>query len=239
MNIDISKTIEAKSDHLASDDLIGGSKTIKITKVSVVNGDRPVVIEYVGGEGKSYLPCKSMRRVMASAWGVNGSDWVGQSLTLYRDNAVKFGGKEVGGIRISHMTGLDKSLKLSVSASRGSKVTLQIEPMNGKAQQATTRFKPLDIVNQTQEQAPERPLADIEGDISNCKTCDELTALYKANAGHSLVTDIIKACTTRKAKILEQEQQEVDYMDYDASTGEIVDAAEPQETPTTQEKGLF
>lgn len=231
--IDISKTIEAKSDHLASDDLIGGSKTIKITRVSVVSGDRPVIIEYVGGEGKSYLPCKTMRRVMASAWGLDGAYWVGQSLTLYRDNSVKFGGKEVGGIRISHMTGIDKFLKLSVSASRGSKVTLQIEPINSKAQQTTApRFKPLDIVNQTQEQAPERPLADIVDDIANCKTSDDLNALYKANAGHSMVTDIIKHCTEQKAKIISQE------IDCDAETGEIVDA-EPQETPTTQEKGIF
>ena len=113
---------------------------------------------------------------------------------------------------------------------------INITPDN--QEQPTSRFKPLDIVNQTQEHAPERPLADIEGDIANCQTNDDLNALYKANADHSLVTDIIKACTTRKAEILAQETQETQEIDYDTETGEIVDA-EPQEVPTTQEKGLF
>lgn len=232
--IDLSKTIEAKSDHLASDDLIGGSKTIKITRVSVVNGDRPVVIDYVGGEGKSYLPCKSMRRVMASVWGLNGADWVGHSLVVYRDNSVRFGGQEVGGIRISHMSGIKASVKLSLSASRGKKALFQVEPINGKTpEQTASRFKSLDIIEQTQEQAPERPLADIESDIKNCQTSDELTALYKANINHSMITVIIQLCTERKAEILFAQQA-----DYDADTGEIIDA-EPQEPQPTTDGRIF
>lgn len=113
---------------------------------------------------------------------------------------------------------------------------INITPDN-QEQTPTSRFKPLDIVNQTQEQAPERPLADIECDILNCQTGDELTALYKANVNHSMITVIIQRCTTRKAEILLQEQnQEQQPVDYDTETGEIVDV-EPQ--PTTQEKGLF
>jgi hypothetical protein len=231
--IDLSKTIEAKTDHLASDDLIGGSKTIKITKVSLVSGDRPTVIDYVGGEGKSYLPCKSMRRVMASVWGLNGADYVGQSMVLYRDNSVRFGGQEVGGIRISHMSGINESVKLSLSVSRGKKKLFQVKPMNGKTPQPTeSRFKSLDIIEQTQEQAPERLLADIEGDIKKCQTSDELMALYKANVNHSLVTKIIQSCTERKAEILAQQP------DYDTDTGEIIDA-EPQEPQPTTDGGLF
>lgn len=104
---------------------------------------------------------------------------------------------------------------------------------DNQEQPTAPRFKPLDIVSKTQEQTPEIPLDEIENDILKCQTNEELNALYKANVNHSKVTDIIQLCTKRKAEILLQEQQPVDY---DTETGEIVDA-EPQ--PTTQEKGLF
>jgi hypothetical protein len=207
--LDLSKTLEAKSDHLSADDLIGGSKTIKITKVSLVNGDRPVVIDYVGGDGKSYLPCKSMRRVMASVWGLNGTDWVGHSLVLYRDNSVKFGGQEVGGIRISHMTGINAPVKLSLSASRGKKSLFQVRPMNDEAVRNAPKFKSLDIIEQ--EQVPEKQIEDIKSDIDACETHEQLAVLYKSNASHSLVTEIIKLCTERKAVLLaQQEPQKTD-----------------------------
>jgi hypothetical protein len=106
--------------------------------------------------------------------------------------------------------------------------------MNGKTPQPTeSRFKSLDIIEQPQEQAPERPLADIEVDIKNCQNNDELTALYKANINHSMITVIIQRCTTRKAEILLTQQT-----DYDAKTGEIIDV-EPQDPQPTTDGGLF
>lgn len=199
----ITKTIESKSDHLSADDLIGGALTIEITKVSIVNGDRPVVIDYVGGDGRSFLPCKTMRRVMAGAWGVDGNEYIGRHMTLYRDASVVFGGKEVGGIRISHISGISETLKWTLSSSRGKKSLFTV--------------KPLDIVNQKQEQAPERPLADIENDINNCQTEIDLNAVYRINSRHSRVTEIVKACKKRKAEILSQEQE----IDYDAEPQEL------------------
>lgn len=127
---DLSKTIAAKSDQLNADDLIGGPITIKITNVSLINGDQPVAINYEGDDGKPWKPCKSMRRVLIAIYGTDGNKFIGHSLTLFRDPTVAFGGAQVGGVRISHMTGIDKKVTMSLTASRNSKRPFSVEPLN-------------------------------------------------------------------------------------------------------------
>jgi len=67
--LDITQTTQAKSDQLNAVDLVGAPKTITVTKVSLVEGDQPVTINYRGDEGKPYKPCKGMRRALVAAWG--------------------------------------------------------------------------------------------------------------------------------------------------------------------------
>jgi hypothetical protein len=62
-----------------------------------------------------------MRKVLILGWGPDGREWAGQSMTLYNDPLVKFGGAEVGGIRISHMTGIDRDIQVSLTATKGKK----------------------------------------------------------------------------------------------------------------------
>jgi len=65
--LDVSSTIQAKSDQLNADDLIAGqTKTIKVTKVSILGGEQPVALSYEGDGGKPYKPGKSMRRFLVS-----------------------------------------------------------------------------------------------------------------------------------------------------------------------------
>src|ERR1700760_592135 len=102
--IDLSHTITAKSDQLNADDLIGNSITIKITALTLDKGEQPLAISYEGDKGKPYKPCKSMRRVLVGVWGKDGNVYIGRLLTLYRDEKVTYGGLNVGGLRISHMS---------------------------------------------------------------------------------------------------------------------------------------
>lgn len=132
---DISKTIQPKSDQLNSDDLIVGPTTITVESVSVnPTADQPVSIHWVSGDGRPYKPSKSMRRVIAAAWGVDSSAYVGRSMTLYRDPSVRFGGQEVGGIKISHMTDIEKPLKLALTATRGKKEAHNVQPLTMAAE---------------------------------------------------------------------------------------------------------
>jgi len=98
-------TIVPKSDQLNAEQLIGKPMTITVTEVRrSVDGYQPLAIHYNGDQGRPYKPCKSMRKVLIFAWGDDGREWVGKSMTLYCDPNVKWGGVKVGGIRISHLS---------------------------------------------------------------------------------------------------------------------------------------
>lgn len=111
-------TIVPKSTQLNADDLLAGPITVTI--IGVKRGEtveQPISIE-IGDGRQPYMPCKSMRRVMISAWGDDGRKWVGQSMTLYADPEVKFGGVKVGGIRISHMSGIQGKAAVMLTTTR-------------------------------------------------------------------------------------------------------------------------
>jgi len=117
--IDISQTTAPKSDQLNSDDLIGGPRTITITRVSAnEGGDQPINVFFEGDDNKPFRPCKGMRRVMIAIWGNNGATYAGKSMTIWRDPSVTWGGMAVGGIRISHMSHMDRDTTLAITESK-------------------------------------------------------------------------------------------------------------------------
>lgn len=128
--IDLGKTIEPKSDQLNSDDLIAGPITVIIRKVAAnSDADQPISIFYEGDNNKPYKACKSMRRVLVQVWGRDGNAYIGKSMTLYREPTVKFGGLEVGGIRISHMSDIDKPVTMALTATRASRKPYTVKPL--------------------------------------------------------------------------------------------------------------
>ena len=125
---DLRPTIVPKSDQLNAEQLLGGSMTITVTRVDVSNSpEQPVTVHYEGENGRPFKPCKTMRKLLVFAWGENGLHWAGRSMTLYCDPSVKFGGDEVGGIRISHVSDIDKGLKVSLTATRGKKTLYTVQ----------------------------------------------------------------------------------------------------------------
>ncbi|OAN71123.1 hypothetical protein A8B82_21260 [Sulfitobacter sp. EhC04] len=130
---DMSQFIAPKSDQMNADDLIGGTRTIKITRVSASpdSAEQPVAVSFEGDQGKPFKPCKSMRRVMVNIWGADASKYVGRSMTLYRDPEVKFGGIAVGGIRISHMTDMknNREVVMALTASRAQRKPYTVKPL--------------------------------------------------------------------------------------------------------------
>jgi hypothetical protein len=143
--IDLRPTIVAKSDQLNADDLIGTTRTIKITAVRLRDAaDQPIAIHYEGDDGKPYLPCKSMRRVMVAVWGDDGSAFVGQRLTLFRDDKVRFGADAVGGIRISHISGIDREKTIAIMVTRGQRKPYTVKPLVGGS---ATRTQAVDVAS--------------------------------------------------------------------------------------------
>lgn len=127
---DMSLTTEAKSDQLGADDLLGGPRTITLTSADInIGSDQPATLHYQGEEGKPFRPCKSMRRVIVKVWGKESSNYAGKSMTIYRDDKVKWGGLEVGGIRISHMSHMSDAVTMALTAKKGDKKPYTVKPL--------------------------------------------------------------------------------------------------------------
>lgn len=132
MTMDVTKAIEAKSDQLNSADLLE-PRTIKITDVTVKGGEQPISIHFEGDDGKPWKPSKTSARCLALVWGANASQWIGMSCTVYNDPTVTWAGAAVGGIRVSHMEGIDKPVTLMLTKTRGKKGATVIQPLKLEA----------------------------------------------------------------------------------------------------------
>jgi len=126
---DMTGTIVAKSDQLNADELLPGSRTLEITSVEVRTGDQPVSIHYRGENGHPYKPCKNMRRILVALWGGDGANYIGKSITVFRDPDVKFGGMAVGGIVISHASHITEPLSIALAVTKGKKKIYTVEPL--------------------------------------------------------------------------------------------------------------
>lgn len=127
---DMTAAIIPKSDQINADDLIAGTMTIHITGVNIKAGtEQPVAISFSGDNGKPWKPCKSMSRVLVAAWGPDAKKYVGRSVTLYRDPAVKWAGMEVGGIRISHLSDIENPITMALTATKGSRKPYTVKPL--------------------------------------------------------------------------------------------------------------
>lgn len=131
---DMSSVIIPRSDQINAEDFLAGPRTFTIESVAISPGtEQPVNIK-LAGEQRVFRPCKSMSRVLVGGWGPDASAYVGRSLTLYRDPKVKWGGLEVGGIRISHMSDIERDMVLSLTATKGKRAPHQVKVLQGAPQ---------------------------------------------------------------------------------------------------------
>lgn len=182
MNDDILKTIEPKSDQQNFDDYITGPKTVTISEVKVFDrADQPIEVHLVEFPGRPYKPSKTMRRVLIAIWGNGAAAWAGRTLRLYGDPTVKFGGKEVGGIKISHMSHLDSRRTLMLTATRGSKEEVTVDPLSIPAPDGW------------------------EEDVAGCDSVDEITEFYEMAVAAGWWSPVVAAaCTARKQELSTQ-----------------------------------
>lgn len=126
---DLSRLAQPKSDQLNADDLISGAITVTIQNVRLSGSDdQPIIIDIDGGY-KPYKPCKSMTRLLLFCWGKDGKQWIGRSMTLFNDPTVTWAGVAVGGIRISHITNIEKQISVALTVTRGKRKPYTVEPL--------------------------------------------------------------------------------------------------------------
>lgn len=126
--VDMTSTIKAKSDQLNAGDLIAGPVVVKVLRVDVRNGDQPISIHIDSGL-QPYKPCLSMRRVLGKLWTGETDNWLNKSMILFNDPEVIWAGKAEGGIRISHLEGLDGMKEVTVRKNKRGTTTYNIEPL--------------------------------------------------------------------------------------------------------------
>ncbi len=126
---EVLKSIVVNSDQLNADDLVAGPVTVTIEKVSKGDREQPIHIALVGYDGKTFRPCKTVRRILIAAFSDDPKKWVGQKMTLFCDPTVKWAGVAIGGIRISHLSGLEHPRTFMMTTARGKRAEVTIHPI--------------------------------------------------------------------------------------------------------------
>jgi hypothetical protein len=165
--VDMTATIVPRSDQLNADSFMSGPKTYTVERVTgnEGNADQPVNFHFEG-EPLVFRPCKSMRRVIVKIWGPDASKYAGRGMTLYRDPKVKWGGMEVGGIRISHMTGLEKAEVMALTETRAQRKPYTVKPLVIEAKVDKVAEGVAELIERIRN-APDKD--EVEGDPSVVK----------------------------------------------------------------------
>jgi len=130
--MDITETIAPNSEQVNAEDLLAGPQTVTITGVERGTKDQPVFVHLAEYPGRTFRPAKTVRRLLIAAWGAEASAYVGRQLTIYNDPTVKWAGQEIGGVRVSHMSDIDKPLEVLLSVSRGKRVSHVVHPLKAE-----------------------------------------------------------------------------------------------------------
>lgn len=186
--VDMSRFIEAKSDQIGADDLIGGPRTFTVRGVTANDGEQPVNV-WLEGEERVFRPCKTIRRVMVAMWGADANQYVGRSMTLYRDAEVQFGGMKVGGLRISHMSHIDGARDVVVMKSKGKKAGMKILPLTTNTRPPALPSPPApsaaDLVAAQTVELPATAqdwIAETMRQVAACETITDLAELQTSKA---------------------------------------------------------
>ena len=122
-------TAPPRSDQWNAEDFTGGPRTFTIADVKPGKAEQKYDIELVEGEGRVWRPPLTVLRLLIAAWTDEASTWRGKQVTLYLDPDITFGRDKVGGIRVSHLSGIDKPLTVSLSVSRGKRTPFTVQPL--------------------------------------------------------------------------------------------------------------
>lgn len=181
--MDITKSVEPRSDQLNFDDVQSHDLTITITAVKQGPPDQPVHLHNAEFEGRPYKPGKSMRRVLIAAWGTDASKYVGRRITIYGDPTIKFGKDAVGGIRISHLSHITEPLTVALTVTRGKRAPFTVQPLA--------------------PEFDESAVVDVLADITNADSLPELKAVWDVAGvkGVQKHPDVIAAKEARKKEL--------------------------------------
>jgi len=176
--MDITEALAPASDQLDAVELVNPRTFTIDTGSSLGQRDGKTVAEIrLLNFARVWRPSKGMLDVLAACWGTDAKQWVGHQVTVYNDPEVMFGKDKVGGVRISHLSHIDKARTVTIrGAGAGRKKQWPVQPL-------------------TEAVAPKPPTS---AEIASCATADELMALWESSTKDDDTRALIKA---RKAEL--------------------------------------
>jgi len=127
--MDLTETTAPRSDQQNYDDVASTPRTLTVTEVKRGSAEQPVEIHNAEFPGRPYKPNKTMRRLLVAAWGADSTNYVGRRITIYGDPEVTFGRDKTGGIKISHLSHIDKPISVSLTVTRGKRKPFTVQPL--------------------------------------------------------------------------------------------------------------
>lgn len=223
---DMRDVIVPKSDQLNSDDLISGPRTITISGVAIRPGtEQPVAISFDGDGGKPWKPCKSMSRVLVAMWGPDAKAYAGRSLTLYRDPDVTWAGMKVGGIRISHMSNIERDHTMALTVTKQSRKPFTVKPLAKSPPPSDRPQAPAEPSEKGQPKEAQRR-DEFMTALGRCETLGELAELQvKLGKGERSLGEHYQEC----ALALEAKRRELSEPEPEADHHDAFAELEPEE----------
>lgn len=127
---DIRAAIQPRSDQLNYEDFVSGPGVLTIERTEDYRdekGQPRVAIHMAERPGRPFKASATNLRLLAIAWGDEDDDWPGRRVQLSADPTVTFGGKQVGGIRVTALSHLPQRFTAKLSVTRGKKQEFPVE----------------------------------------------------------------------------------------------------------------
>lgn len=164
--MDLTPTLEAKSDQLDAVDIpIGARRIFTITKVTKGNADQPANL-HLAEFPRPYRPGKNMRRVLSGCWGADTDKWpTDAQIELYTDPEVMFAGVAVGGLRISRLSHIDGQQKIPLILTKGKSVVWKVDPLPEPTKAQTKAPSRVDALREEWHTADPSRQAEIQVEV--------------------------------------------------------------------------
>ena len=182
--MDLTEFGEPRTDQQNFINYKNGPKTVTVSEVRKVPGEQPLEIHLVEFPGQPYKPSRGMVNVLLGAWGKESDNYLGRKITLYGDPKVRFGGNVVGGIKISHLSHIDKPARVLIRVSKGKNALFTVQPLAPLATPAAAR----DWLAELEQAGDDLDAISALGfaaraDNAPETTMDEINAKYRAAKG--------------------------------------------------------
>lgn len=130
--------IKKKTDQLNFEDFLHGvTRDVTIAEVRPGTAEQQYDIR-IEGDKRAWRPPVTVLKLLVEAWGDDATLWVGRRARLYGDPSITFGPDRLGGIRVSHVSHIDKPVTANLSKTRGKRQMHTVQPLKDEPAPAQT-----------------------------------------------------------------------------------------------------